>query len=208
MLGAQALMLGGGASFSTWDPTHVGSAITLSSNNTVATGSSGAAGTVIGTKAGSGLKYFELTIGSVGGTGFRVGLSKSQSITLTTALGSDASSIGIGWDDTGAAFQNNVASTVWAGMGAWTAGDKLGFAINTSTQAVYVCKNSSSAWYVNGQGFAVGFNIGPTNLNSNGDSFTSLYPAVGENRTSGSVTLNTGASPWSMGPPSGYTALG
>lgn len=193
---------GGGASSVTWNPSDKTAGITLSGGNLTA-GETGTAQDNVRATAGIAdgeLRYFEILLNTVSGGG-------TAAVSFGLRASGDAISSTINVGNTCSMRQNGsffVAGTGFASTGtavAYLPGDVIGFAINRSTQRVYVHKNGT---YVNSGDPAGGTGYAFT-LPSGG----SLMPYAWVDNTTATTnwTLRASSSSWGYAAPSGYSQM-
>ena len=175
------------------------SGITLSGGNLVAAGT--ATGIVrANASLATGKAYFEATVNSgAGGNAIAVGVANS-SAPLTTALAFDSSHDAIAWyDSVGGAYFNDSA------LGSapdFTNGNILNFAVDFGAQEIWLRNWSTSTTVWNSSSSNVPGSSGGISF---GASSGPWFPAIGF-RGTGQVTINFGATSFSGGVPSGFTA--
>jgi hypothetical protein len=167
-------------SVATWSASDKGSNVSLSGSNLIATFTAASNVMVRATESRSAGKfYWEVTVTA---SAVLVGIAKSGA-TLNNFLGQDAN----GWayqPSTGNKITGNVSSSYGA---SYTTGDVIGVALD--------CNAGTLTFYKNGV--------------SQGTAFTGLsgtfFPAVSGNTSStGTATVNFGATPFAFTPPTGY----
>ncbi len=183
----------------TLNPSDKYSGITLSGGNLVAAGT--ATGIVRATASlSTGQAYFEVTVNSgASGNALAIGIANA-SMPLTTALGFDSSSDSICYyDSTASAYYND------AGLGSapdFSNGAVVNIAVDFGAKLIWM-RNWSTSHTV--------WNSSSSNVpgSSGGISFSSStgpwFPAIGF-RNTGNMTINFGASSFSGGIPSGFSA--
>lgn len=200
----------------TWNPSDIGSSVSLSNGNlTFASTNSGAhcGRATTGILAGSGgvnaslLKYFEVTAVAVGATanlGLEIGVA-NETQALNNFLGSGGASTCLE-SKAGSIFYNGSVFFTWFTV---ANADIVGVAVDFLHQKLWWTKNGTT--WNNGV-------IGAQNPASNTGGFTSavamfnnsgyktIYPAFGARQTGTGATLNAGASPFAYTPPSGFSA--
>lgn len=189
-------------------PAFKGTNVTLSSNDTVATGSTSAVNewalclpSVNPYVAGKFQKVyieFHITTGDAGGGHLAVGMAKSvDTITWLGAPGRD--SFGY-WSD-GSVILNN--STIFTAP-TYTTGDRIQIAWDNATSRAWVRKNGG-AWANSGDPVAgtggIQMDTGTANALRN------FAAEPGDSGVGGSITLKSKQSEWSGTPPTGFSEL-
>jgi len=178
--------------YATLNPSDKGSALSLSSANLKATGTSASWATVRATKPKSaGKHYFEFVVNTVNNTSTFIDAGiASAAVGLNASIGTSPT----GWaaQSDGALANNN------AGMGSgvtWGNGDILGVAVDITSGKVWFSKNN--VWVLSGNP-AAGTN--PAYSFTGG---TTIYAAAGTFGNGGALTFAPGPT-FSFTPPAGF----
>ncbi|MBP2230826.1 hypothetical protein J2847_004135 [Azospirillum agricola] len=174
----------------TWDPTQIGTGLTLSSANTVVSTTS--YGSALGNTAITGLKYFELTALDAGAGQRIAGVCVAGAALTNTAFIGNAR--GYGYNSNGTKANSASGNSFGA---TYTTGDVMGFAVNTNTLGIWAAKNN--VWQGGGDpvtGANPMFTLSPG----------VYYPAGYMDGTSGAQSwkINAGLI---YAPPAGFTPL-
>jgi len=173
------------STYARFDPTHMGSNITLSGGDMVATSTASGWKTVLVTIGkSSGNPYFELTLTASGGTYQSVGIANSSQ-NLAAELGNSGFTSSLGYEsDSGLVYSGSVVTTYGTG---YVAGDVIGIVLNGSTGEMAIRVNNvlkgttlPGSWPVTGPFFAAVSmnNVGDVwTLNSGATAFTYSVPA-------------------------------
>jgi hypothetical protein len=185
------LAAGGGPAFSTWDIANR-NGLSLSGGNLVANASGGSQG-VIGTKSHSSLKwYFEVTVNA--GTLPTIGIA-------TAAWGlrdhPGLTDTGGSYYASGPGLVYNGGTIITAGIGAIVASEVIGIGVDISGDKFYAA--NSNAWE-----HGANPSTGSLGLTISGGPFFPAFQADG----ACIVTLNTGATPFTYTPPTGFSPWG
>jgi hypothetical protein len=190
----QQLMLGERATaftYSTWNPSDMTSAITLSNGNltltTTATANQGIRGTL---SRSSGKFYFEYTQLAV--ATISVGIADATHA-FTAGLGLD--NVSSGYSTSGVIYYATSSSVVVA---TYTVGDVIGVAVDITNRLIYYAKNGIWQNGANPSSGTGGLNYVTA---------AAVFPAWGMLAASvGSGTLNVGAKAFSYTPPTGFSS--
>lgn len=185
--------------YATWNPSDMGSSITLSAGNSRATAAGGGTSSIVRSNTAITVKtYFELLVDrSTFSAGRSVGAGACDGgQSLSTYIGQTGDGVGR-WAQDGSVFQGG---SITFSPGAMPNPGTIGVAIDPSTRKVWLYDNSGSAW-IGGGDPATG--TGPTaTLTGSG----SIYAAATPFLSPCFVDLVSNPANMIFAPPSGFTA--
>jgi len=190
---------GGGGATTTWNPSDKSAAISLSSGNLTATGSSATfAGVRSIASASSGKKYWEIHADTINAT--------SQ---ISTGAGIAASSLdfpagytsGVSWFSGGLIYVNGVSVTD-TGI-SWAQGDTMCFAVDIDNNLLWIRANGGN-WNANA-GLDPASGSGGIDISTRGAGALFAMATVGTSGSGNDVfTANFGATSYAFSVPSGF----
>jgi len=188
----------GGGTTATWNPSDKHANVSLSGGNLIASGTTSGYFSARGTAAiVSGNKYYgEFVMNSVGGSDMAIGLANSSANLADYISAGGGNSIGyfLGY---GLMLSDTPVSGYGSG---WADNDRVGFAINGTTQRLYIRVNGGS-WLNSGDPVA---GTGGADISALG---ATIYVALTFSLNTESITANFGNSAFVDSVPSGYTAF-
>jgi|SRR5580692_9563081 hypothetical protein len=190
-----------GPSYATWPAGLTGSNLTISNaGRTVSANTVSAWGTSQVSKYFSQKEYYEVTINNVGGNIY-IGIEVEAGVTNLPFNGTGRT-YAFAWLNTGGIWDGS--GELVSGIGSFTSGDVLMFAIDPANKQGWYGKNGT--WYNSGNP-ATGTNPTFTTINASFQySFGATVSIYGGSGPSGQVTLNAGQAAFSYTVPTGFQA--